>query len=383
MAGFRVLWASEFVEAARDSYNANKADYTILDGRDIRDVTADDVLSELRMLPGELDLFDGSPPCASFSMAGKREEGWGKVKKYSDTEQRTDDLFFEFARLVAGIQPKVFIAENVKGLVIGKAKEVLGSAQLDIFLGQETTIYHTLCNAGYQVAFRVLNAADLGVPQARNRVIFCGVRKDLVKKYGVEPSFPKPLGYQYSVRDALPWIVRVTEGVGKNIKPNKPGNSFPRNLDRPVDGPRGTVTAQLGQLNGTPSEVEAYVDGATGGVVPLETDIARFAVGAEWDKIQPGEQSEKYFSLVKPALDSVCPTITASSGVLSLAGVVHPTEKRKFTIPELRRICGFPDDFKLTGTYAQQWERLGRAVPPVMMSHIAATVRDEILARCK
>ena len=56
-------------------------------------------------------------------------------------------------------------------------------------------------------------------------------------------------------------------------------------------------------------------------------------------------------------------------------------EKRKFTIAELRRICAFPDDFVLLGSYAQQWERLGRAVPPVMMSHIAATIRDEILSK--
>jgi site-specific DNA-cytosine methylase len=57
------------------------------------------------------------------------------------------------------------------------------------------------------------------------------------------------------------------------------------------------------------------------------------------------------------------------------------TEKRKLTIAELRRICAFPDDFILLGTYAQQWERLGRAVPPVMMSHVAATVRDQILRK--
>ena len=64
-----------------------------------------------------------------------------------------------------------------------------------------------------------------------------------------------------------------------------------------------------------------------------------------------------------------------------VASVTHPSEPRKFTIAELRRICGFPDDFVLTGNYQQRWERLGRAVPPVMMSHIAATVRDQILGQ--
>jgi DNA (cytosine-5)-methyltransferase 1 len=64
-----------------------------------------------------------------------------------------------------------------------------------------------------------------------------------------------------------------------------------------------------------------------------------------------------------------------------MAGITHPTEKRKFTIAELRRICGFPDDFILTGSFQQQWERLGRAVPPVMMSHVAAEIRDKILSK--
>src|SRR4051812_23563290 len=117
MAGFRVLWCNEFIAAARETYRANAADYTVIDSRDIRQVKPEDVLSTIKMQPGQLDLLDGSPPCASFSMAGKRSALWGKTKKYSETAQRTDDLFFEFARLIRGIQPKVFVAENVAGLV--------------------------------------------------------------------------------------------------------------------------------------------------------------------------------------------------------------------------------------------------------------------------
>jgi DNA (cytosine-5)-methyltransferase 1 len=84
---------------------------------------------------------------------------------------------------------------------------------------------------------------------------------------------------------------------------------------------------------------------------------------------------------VRPSIDSACPTITATGGITGAAGVTHPTERRKFSIAELKRLCGFPDDFRLTGTYAQQWERLGRAVPPIMMSHLAATIREQILRR--
>ena len=310
MAGFRVLWASEFIDAAMDSYKANKATYTIVDGRDIRNVTASEILSAIGLKSGELDLLDGSPPCASFSTAGKREAGWGKVKKYSDKAQRTDDLFFEYSRLLKDLQPKTFVAENVSGLVKGTAK------------GYFLEILRALKACGYRVTCKVLDAQWLGVPQSRQRTIFVGVREDL----GIDPAHPKPLPYRYSVKDAI---------LGTELLP-----------------------------------------------VESESDISRFAIGAEWDAMgKPGTQSERFFSLQRPSLDLPSPCITQRAGNASVAGVVHPTEKRKFTIAELRRICGFPDDFILLGTYAQQWERLGRAVPPVMMSRIAATVRDSILAK--
>lgn len=111
-----------------------------------------------------------------------------------------------------------------------------------------------------------------------------------------------------------------------------------------------------------------------------EKSLLRGAVGAEWDKLKPGEQSQKYFNLVKPGLDDPSPAVTAVGGT-GAASVCHPLERRKFTIAELRRICAFPDDFVLTGTFAQQWERMGRAVPPVMAGHVARVIRDEILAK--
>ena len=118
-------------------------------------------------------------------------------------------------------------------------------------------------------------------------------------------------------------------------------------------------------------------------IIEKEADISRYAIGNEWDKLKQAEQSEKYFSLIRTDETKPSPTIQASHGNSSLARVTHPTEKRKFTIAELKRICGFPDDFILTGSYAQQWERLGNSVPPVMMFHVAKTIRDEILVNIK
>lgn len=312
MAGFRVLWANEFIAAARDTYCANARDGTIVDGRDIREVKGTDILAATGLGVGELDVFDGSPPCTSFSTAGARERNWGLVKQHSDTKQRSDDLFFEYARLVGELKPKCFVAENVSGLVKGTAK------------GYFLEILAALKAPGYRVEARMLDAQWLGVPQMRQRLIFIGVRNDIDRV----PAFPRPLPYRYSIREAIPWL-----------------------LDRDDR-----------------HEVEP------------ESDMTRFAIGDEWDRIAVGEQSSKYFNLVRPALGQPCPTISAAGGNTSTASVAHPLRKRKFTIAEVRRLCGFPDDFVLTGSFSKQWERLGNAVPPVMMAHIAATVRDRMLA---
>ena len=338
MAGFKVVWANEFVPAAQASYKANCSDDSILDCRDIRIVKPEEILAATGLQKGELDIFDGSPPCASFSTAGKREKGWGKVKKYSDTEQRTDDLFFEYVRLLRGLHPKIFVAENVSGLVKGTAK------------GTFLQILSEFKLSGYRVTCRVLDAQWLGVPQQRQRTIFVGVRNDL----NLDPVHPSPLPYRYSVRDALPWIFSVKGANGFN------GHAYQTSKVQ-----ASTVQASR------PLNVEA------------ETDISRYCTGAEWDKLKEGEQSEKYFSLIKLNREKPSPSILASHGSPGIACPVLPTEKRKFTIAELRRICAFPDDFILTGSYAQQWERLGRSVPPVMMASVAAAIHDGILSKCR
>lgn len=283
MAGFKVAWANEFVPAAQDSYRANAPD-CYLDPRDIRDVQPEEVLEVLGMKEGDLDLFDGSPPCQAFSTAGKREKGWGELKTYEHgAKQANETLFSEYIRMLRGLKPKVFVAENVSGLVKGTAK------------GYFLEILAALKASGYRVTCRVLDAQWLGVPQQRQRTIFVGVREDLNR----EPAHPEPLPYRYSVRDALPWI-----------------------------------TSQV-EYHGFAKENEVM------------------------DKDQPS------------------PAIMASGAAQQRFHVM--ADNRKFTIDELKRICGFPDDFILKGTYAQQWERLGNSVPPVMMSHIAKTIRDKIL----
>ena len=306
MAGYRVVWANEFVPAAQASYKANASEHCTLDCRDIKLVLAEDIFKATGLKQGELDLFDGSPPCQAFSTAGKREKGWGKKKSYEHgATQCNEQLFTQYIRLLRDLQPRVFVAENVSGLVKGTAK------------GFFLEILRDLKACGYQVKCKVLDAKWLGVPQSRTRTIFVGVRNDL----SAEPVHPSPLRYLYSVRDALPEIMQDTTAADSDTR-----------------------------------------------MAPCYQ--------AEWPAMKPGEASRKYFSLVKVAPDRPSPTVDTSA---KRASVCHPATRRKFTIAELRRICAFPDDFILKGTYAQQWERLGNSVPPVMMQHIAAEIRDKVL----
>lgn len=123
-------------------------------------------------LPNELfnlDVLDGSPPCSSFSMAGSREKAWGDEKHFREgqAKQVLDDLFFHFIDTAAKLKPKAVVAENVNGLIIGKAK------------GYVKQIFKKFDEAGYDVQLFLLNAAFMGVPQKRERTVFVAKRKDL------------------------------------------------------------------------------------------------------------------------------------------------------------------------------------------------------------
>ena len=127
-------------------------------------------------LPSELynlDILDGSPPCSTFSMAGQREKNWGKAKKFREgqEEQVLDTLFFDFIELAKKLQPKVVVAENVRGLLLGNAKKYV------------QRIYDDFDKAGYYCQHFLLDAAKMDVPQHRRRVFFICLRKDLAAQF--------------------------------------------------------------------------------------------------------------------------------------------------------------------------------------------------------
>ncbi len=228
MAGYRELLAVEWDDNAVEVFKSNFPGIPVHHG-DIALLSVEEVLKRTGLKPGELDVLDGSPPCQGFSTTGKR-----------NLNDPRNQLFREYVRLLKGLMPKVFVMENVSGMVKGKMKLLFAE------------IITELKAAGYDVSARLLNAKWFGVPQSRDRMIFIGVRKDL----GFRPSHPKPI-YRtipalIAIRGAKPDdIGKPDTKYAERMKAVKPGRNLSRaegttsgfSMNRcPINRPCMTVT---------------------------------------------------------------------------------------------------------------------------------------------
>ena len=164
LAGCEVIGNCEIDKKMNEMYKANfSPKYSFCE--DVGKLPGMDLPEELY----DLDILDGSPPCSTFSLAGLREDAWGKMKRFREgqAEQILDDLFFSFLDVVEELKPKIVIAENVKGLIIGNAK------------GYMNLILKRFSKLGYNAQVFLLNAATMGVPQRRERVFIIASKKDL------------------------------------------------------------------------------------------------------------------------------------------------------------------------------------------------------------
>ena len=167
LAGFDVVGCNEIDPRMAAVYKKNlNPKYIYVE--DIREFVArEDYPPELY----QLDILDGSPPCSSFSMSGKREKLWGVEHKFREGQKRQvlDTLFFDFIKLAKKLKPKVIVAENVPALTKGNA------------LIYYQAILKNMTNTGYYVTTHVLDASRMGVPQKRKRLFFIALRQDLIK----------------------------------------------------------------------------------------------------------------------------------------------------------------------------------------------------------
>ena len=181
MAGGKVLLAIDSGADAVATYRANFPDTPVYHG-DIADLSVEECCRLAQVQPGELDVLDGSPPCLGFSMLGSR--------RFGDPRNR---LYTEFVRMVRGLRPKAFVMENVSGLVKGAMRVIFVECLKE------------LKASGYRVRARLLNVAYFGVPQARKRVIFVGVREDL----GIEPSHPRAQAHRKRSVSRSDWSAKA------------------------------------------------------------------------------------------------------------------------------------------------------------------------------
>lgn len=236
LSGYEMLGGVEIDPEMMAIYRANhnpKHSY-LMGVQDFWKIPNDQLPKELF----ELDILDGSPPCSSFSMAGSREDAWGENKKFREGQahQVLDDLFFDFIKIAKKLQPKIVVAENVKGLVMGKAR------------GYVKQIFQKFNEAGYDVQLFLLNAAFMGVPQRRERTFFVARRKDL-KLTNLSMVFNEKT---ISLSD----VVLKYEQNGKAIKDaktlqiynqTKPGQDF-RSVAEKVFGKRCVLKQKINRL---------------------------------------------------------------------------------------------------------------------------------------
>lgn len=202
IAGFHELLAVEFDAHAADTLRGNFPKLEIYQG-DIAKLTVKEVQKRTGLARGELGVFDGSPPCQGFSLVGKRQF----------TDQR-NQLFREYVRLLKGLQPRGFVLENVRGLVIGKMRVIFAE------------MLQALKEPGYTVRAWVINAKHFGVPQSRPRLVVLGVRRDLDASRLDHPPFVsgRPRIVQQALADVPDQEWRSLSPVNRRIwKAAKPG----------------------------------------------------------------------------------------------------------------------------------------------------------------
>jgi DNA (cytosine-5)-methyltransferase 1 len=215
LAGFNVLGGVELDPEIMSIYRANhypKHSY-LMGVQQFNEIPLNDLPDELK----NLDILDGSPPCSVFSMAGKREKKWGAEHHFREgqTKQKLDDLFFDFIEIGCRLQPKIIVAENVKGLIMGNAK------------GYVKEIFTAFREAGYDAQLFLLNSACMGVPQARERTFFIARRKDLsfssLKLAFNEPQVPIGKAIENVVNHGkITQLTAETKKLWEKVKPGEP-----------------------------------------------------------------------------------------------------------------------------------------------------------------
>ena len=307
-AGFNTLGLIEFDKDAADTLKKNRPNWNVIND-DIANISCLDLEKYFSIKKGELDLLSGGAPCQAFSYAGKR----------LGLEDARGTLFYHYALFLEKLQPKMFLFENVRGLLTHDHGKTYAT-MLDIFT-----------RAGYTIDKQVLNAWNYGVPQKRERLITIGIRNDLVGK--TEYRFPKAHNYKPVLRDVL--------------------------LDCP-DGP--------GVPYGEKKRKIFELVPAGGYWRDIDPAIAKEYMKSCWDMEGGRTGILRRMSLDEPSL-----TVLTSPSQKQTERC-HPLEARPFTVRENARCQTFPDDWEFCGNVSAQYKQVGNAVPVNLAYDIAKEI---------
>ena len=286
--GMEIVYANDIDDNACSIFKENFG--ITPDNRDIREVKSEEI--------PEFDILTGGFPCQSFSIIAQNPKRLG-------VKDERGKLFFEMCRILRERQPKCFIAENVKGILTANKKSAF------------PLILKEFEESGYDVQYRILNSANYGVPQKRERVIIVGFRKDL----NIEFSFP-----DVEIEDE------------NNFAPLK------KVIEKKVD------------------EKYFFSERAVAGMMKKRESMNK---GRAQDINKPCNTVGAH--LAKVSLNSTDPVL------------MEGKRYRRFTPREVARIQSFPDDFELVGSEAAQYRALGNAIPPVMFWYVAKAVKEELI----
>lgn len=302
-AGLKCQLLVEMDKQACATLRKNRPGWNIVE-KDIRSVSFEGI---------EADILAGGFPCQAFSYAGKRL-GFEDIR---------GTLFYEFARAIKEINPKIVVGENVKGLVQHDGGRTL------------ETIIKIIEDLGYEVKYKILKAHYFDVAQKRERLFVFGVRKDLNLKI----EFPEDLGVVTTIRQALNG---VPASAGQKYAPWK------RSVLELV--PEGGYWRDL------PLDMQKLYMGGSFALGGGKTGMARRLA---WDE---------------PSLTLTC------SPAQKQTERCHPSETRPLTIREYARIQSFPDDWEFVGSIASQYKQIGNAVPVNLAYHIGTAIRKILLS---
>lgn len=311
-AGFDTIGLIEFDKAASDTLKYNRPKWRVIND-DIANISCLDLEKYFEIEKGSLDLLSGGAPCQSFSYAGKR----------LGLEDARGTLFYHYAKFLEQLQPKMFLFENVRGLLThdkGRTYKTI----IDIFE-----------NTGYKIQKRVLNAWDYGVAQKRERLITIGIRDDLINKMHFD--FPTPHKYKPVLRDIL------------------------------MDCPKSEGTSYSEYKR---KIFELVPPGGCWRDIPA--DIAKKYMKSCWYMGGGRTGILRRLSLDEPSL-----TVLTSPSQKQ-TDRCHPLEPRPFTIRENARCQSFPDNWQFCGSVGQQYKQIGNAVPVNLAYDIALKIREAL-----